>query len=286
MSAAPAVRRGFADIEGAQVHYREAGAPGARLPLVMVHASPASSLGLVPLMKAMATDRRVIAPDTLGNGDSAGEIPPDAGIAFFARRLGEALDALGIERFDLYGTHTGASVATELALAQPQRVASLVLDGVGLYPDELRDELLARYAPPLSPDAQGMYLMWAWHFVRDTFMFWPWYRLDAAHRRAGGLPEAAVLHAKVVDVLKAATTYHLSYRAAIGYDKRARIPLLQVPTLAACARSDMLHIYFEELRQLVPGGRGAWTEGTHTPEAAAATAELLRGFIDSHSTPP
>ncbi len=284
MSPAALVRRGFVNLEAAQIHYREAGAPGARLPLVMVHASPASSLGLVPLMLAMATDRRVIAPDTLGNGDSVGDIPPDADIAFFAHRLMQTLDTLGIEHFDLYGTHTGASLATELALAQPQRVASVVLDGVGLYPDDLKQELLARYAPQLAPDHQGMYLMWVWHFVRDTFMFWPWYRLDPAHRRAGGLPDAAALHAKVVDVLKAATTYHLPYRAAIGYDKRTRIPLLQVPTLAACARSDMLHIYFEELRQLVPGGRGAWIEGVHTPEAAAATAETLRQFIDSHST--
>ena len=284
MSAAGGIRRGFIELDGAQVHYREAGAPGTRLPLVMVHASPASSLGLVPLMKAMATDRRVIAPDTVGNGDSTGEIPPDADIAFFAGRLAQTLDALGIERCDLYGTHTGASLATELALSQSDRVASLVLDGVGLYPDELRDELLARYAPKLVPDHQGMYLMWIWHFVRDTFMFWPWYRLDPAHRRTGGLPDAAVLHAKVVDVLKAATTYHLPYRAAIGYDKRAQIPRLKVPTLAACARSDMLHIYFDELTQLVPGGRASWIEGVHSPEAAAATAEVLRQFIDSHST--
>jgi hypothetical protein len=120
--------------------------------------------------------------------------------------------------------------------------------------------------------------------VRDTFMFWPWYRLDRAHRRDAGMPDAGVLHAKLVEVLKAATTYHHSYRAAIGYDKRARIPLLRVPTLAACGRGDMLHIYFEALKELVPGHQGAWIEGIHTPEAAAATASVFRQFIDSHST--
>ncbi|MGE0801910.1 MAG: alpha/beta fold hydrolase [Lautropia sp.] len=282
MSQALSVRRGFVALGHAEMHYREAGAPDApRRPLVMVHASPASSLGLVPLMRAFAVDRRVIAPDTLGNGDSTGDIPAGADIAFFAGRLAETLDALGIESFDLYGTHTGASLATELALARPQRVGALILDGVGLYPDPFRDELLARYTPAIQPDQQGAYLMWIWHFVRDTFMYWPWYALDRAHRRDGGLPDAEVLHSKVVEVMKAARTYHHSYRAAIAYDKRARIPLLRVPTLAVCARGDMLHVYFDELCRLVPGGQGIWTDGTQTPEAAVSTAAALRRFLDS-----
>ena len=287
---APRVRRGFVDLAKAQIHYRQAGdesgqsLDGARRPLVMVHASPSSSLGLVPLMNALATDRCVIAPDTIGNGDSVGEIPPDADVAFFAGMLAEALTALDIRDFDLYGTHTGASIATELALTHPQRVGALILDGVGLYSDSFRDELLARYAPALTLDSQGSYLAWVWHFVRDTYMFWPWYRLDAEHRRAGGLPEPDVIHAKVVEVLKAASTYHHSYRAAIAFNKRASIPMLRVPTLAACARSDMLHVYFDELRRLVPGGQGTWTDGTGSPEATAATAALFRQFLNSPPT--
>ena len=70
----------------------------------------------------------------------------------------------------------------------------------------------------------------------------------------------------------------------IAFNKRASIPMLRVPTLAACARSDMLHVYFDELRQLVPGGQGTWTDGTGSPEATAATAALFRQFLNSHPT--
>lgn len=278
------IGRGFVDLPDAQMHYRHAGIRGSARPLVLVHASPGSSVGVMNLMAAMSTDRRVIAPDTLGNGDSSGAIPEGADVRFFAGRLLETLDALGIEGFDLYGTHTGASLATELALAHPERVASLALDGMGLYPPEFQHELLERYAPALKLDLQAGYLMWIYHFVRDTYMYWPWYRLDREHRRDGGLPAPEVLHARLVEVLKAATTYHHSYRAAIGYDKRARVPLLKVPTLAACARHDMLHVYFDELRALVPGGRGEWIAGIHTPEAAAETAACLRSFFDESPT--
>jgi len=283
MSWQPGIHRSFVELTNAQIHYRHAGEDNGRNPLVMLHASPASSAGLVPLIRAMSTDRRVIAPDTLGNGDSVGPIPEGADVGFFADRLASALDALGLVKYDLYGTHTGASLATELALRHPQRVGALVLDGVGLYPEAFQRELLERYAPALTLDHQASYLMWVWHFVRDTFMYWPWYRLDRAHRRDNALPSAEVLHAKVVEVLKAATTYHHAYRAAISYDKRGRIPALKVPTLAVCARSDMLHIYFEELCRLVPGGRGAWVEGIQTPEGAAATAAQIRQFLDDLS---
>lgn len=281
----PGIHRGFVELSDAHIHYRHAGENGTARPVVMIHASPASSAGLVPLIRSMASDRRVIAPDTLGNGDSVGPIPAGADVAFFADRLARALDALGLERYDLYGTHTGASLATELALRRPERVGALVLDGVGLYPEAFQRELLERYAPALTLDHQASYLMWVWHFVRDTFMYWPWYRLDREHRRDNALPSAEVLHTKVVEVLKAATTYHHAYRAAIGYDKRARIPCLTVPTLAVCARSDMLHIYFEELCRLVPGGRGTWVEGIQTPEAAESTATVIRQFLDAHRHP-
>lgn len=279
------IRRGFVELDDARIHYRYAGGHtdehAAQVPVVLIHASPGSSQGLRPLIEALSQDRRVFAPDTVGNGDSVADIPEGADIAYFAGHLARALDRLGLERVDLYGTHTGASLATELALRHPQRVRSLVLDGVGLYPTELQQELLERYAPALQLDHQGTYLMWIWHFVRDTFMFWPWYRLDAAHRRGIGLPAPEVLHDKMVEVLKAARTYHHPYRAAIAYDKRTQIARLRVPTLAACAREDMLAIYFDELCTLVPGGRSAWLDGVQTPQAAAATADTLRSFFAS-----
>lgn len=273
------VRRGFVDIDGGQIHYRTCGREGRR-PLVMIHASPASSKTLEPLIVAMGADRRVIAPDTLGNGDSAGDIPEGADIAFFAAKALEAIDGLGLDRFDLYGTHTGGSIAAEIAIREPERVKHLILDGIGLYDPELQQELLERYAPAVTPDHQGMYLAWVWHFVRDTYLFWPWYRLDAEHRRALGLPPARVLHEKVLEVLKSVETYHHSYRAAFRYDKRERFRLIRVPTLAACARSDMLVRWHDEFAALIPNSEKALTDGIGSPEAVIRTCEVFRAFLD------
>ena len=112
-------------------------------------------------------------------------------------------------------------------------------------------------------------------------MFWPWYRRDGAHRRATGLPSADELHDKVVEVIKAARTYHLSYRAAIGYDKEPRLPLVQVPTLLACAKSDMLFEYFDRVKALMPSASPLVTDGIGSPSALLETAAAFGEYLDT-----
>lgn len=147
------IRRGFVEVPDGQVHYRTAGGGGPR-PLVALHASPGSSRTLDALTLGLARTRLVIAPDTLGNGDSSPPAHPDPVLADFAAGTLAALDGLGVERFDLYGTHTGAGIAAEIAIAAPERVHRLVLDGVGLYSDGEIDEMLALYAPEVAPDTR------------------------------------------------------------------------------------------------------------------------------------
>lgn len=276
------IRRGFADIAEGQVHYRTAGEEKRdNVPLVMLHASPGSAKMLEPLILGLSRGRRVIATDTLGNGDScapqAGERPP---IAYFADAHVRALDSLAVETFDLYGTHTGANIACEIAIAHPGRVRRLILDGVSLYAPEEQADMLANYAPGVTLDLNGSQLHWIWHFVRDVYLFWPWYRRDAAHRRNLGLPSAEELHDKVVEVLKAARTYHIPYNAAFAYNKAARLPLVRTPTLIACAMSDMFAEYFDRVKELIPASQSLLTSGTGTAEALSATVQSFEAFLN------
>jgi pimeloyl-ACP methyl ester carboxylesterase len=272
------VRRGFVEIAEGQVHYRRAGEGGR--PLVMLHASPGSSRGLVPLLRELGAARMVVATDTLGNGDSAAPAPTAPDIAYFADAHLRALDALGLAEFDLYGGHTGGNIACEIAIRQPGRVRRLVLDGMSAYePDEQRD-LIANYAREIPIDLEGSQFARVWNFVRDAYLFWPWYKRDAAHVRNVGLPPAAVLHDKAVEVLKALGTYHLSYRAALAYNKYERLPLVKTPVLLVCARNDMLVRYVEAVLALLPGAAHELTPGANTPDAAAESARIIAAWLD------
>ena len=249
------IDRNFVRVNEGQVHYRSRGDRASARPLVMLHASPASSVSVLPLMRALKGTQPLVAPDTLGNGDSVPIGLEQPEIPDYAEALGRVLDALNMPEIDIYGSHTGASIAMELAIAQPRRVRRLLLDGIGLYsPDELAD-ILANYAPAIEPDQIGSQFTWAWHFVRDQAFFFPWFKRDAAHARTGGLPPAEVLHATVVEVLKSIRTYHLAYRAAFRHPKRERLPLVSVPTLVLGDSSDPLFPTQEEVCALVPDGR-------------------------------
>lgn len=272
------IRRGFVDVAEGQVAYRRAGT-AAGVTLVMLHASPGSSKMLEPLVDALGARRTVVAPDTLGNGDSSPPAQSVPTIFDFADATLRAIDALGLDRVDLYGTHTGASIAMEIAIAHPERVRRLVLDGIGLYAPAEQRELLAVYAPEIVPDHNGSQLNWAWHFCRDQFVFWPWFKRDREHVRATGLPPAGELHAMVVEVLKAIGTYHLSYRAAFRHPKHERLPLLRVPTLVCCDPGDMLFAALDGVVALVPGCRRAEVGSGGDVSGVARTAQVIGEFL-------
>ncbi|MFN8720408.1 MAG: alpha/beta fold hydrolase [Rhodospirillales bacterium] len=282
------IRRRFVDVPGGQVHVREATplsdgglSDAGRTPLVMLHASPGSSKQFEDVVAALGRDRRVLAPDTRGNGDST-PLPQDhPEIADFARATLAFLDAAGLDRVDLYGSHTGASIAAELSLLAPGRVRRLILDGMGLYPPEQRDEMLRTYAPAIVPDHQGTHLLWAFMFCRDQSVFWPWYAKGAENRRPTGLPDPGTLHDLTVEVLKSIGTYHRSYRAAFRYPKRERLPLVRVPTLAVTADDDMLRPFLDEVAALVPGAVRMALPPGETPEGRRALVGAIAAFLDA-----
>lgn len=270
------VRRGFVDVSFGQVHYRYAGAGPY---LLLLHASPGSSRQLEGLVASLARDFRVLAPDTPGNGDSSPLPLREPEIADYTRGILEFLDALQIRSAHVYGTHTGACLGSELAILAPDRVDRLVQDGVTIFSPEERAELIANYAHPFEPDLVGTHLMRAFLFCRDQFVFFPWYASDPEHRRDGGLPPPGPLHDWVVEVLKAATTYHLAYRAAFAYAAEERLPQVSQPVLCIAAADDPLGPGTREIAAQLPNGRFAALPRFDADDYLAALSATMADFL-------
>ena len=246
------IRRSFVDVSFGQVHYRYAGDGPT---VVLLHASPGSSKQLEGLIRRLAENFRVLSPDTPGNGDSSPLPLANPDIEDYSRGILEFLDAMQVERAAFYGSHTGACLGSELALLAPHRVNRLIQDGVAIFTEAEREQLIATYAHPFEPDLSGTHLIKAFMFCRDQFIFFPWYASDKAHLRGVGLPPPGALHDWVLEVLKAATTYHLAYRAAFAYLAEERLPLVQQPVLCIAAEDDPLRPVTEEVTQAIPDGR-------------------------------
>lgn len=280
LPAAPEVDRAFVRIREGLVHYRSVGKVGGRtkaprLPLYMAHAGPGSSASSVPLLRHFGRRRVVIAPDTLGAGDSAAPDMAQPDVAYYADSVVRILDALGIETVDFFGAHTGAHIGTELALRAPSRVRRLVLNGVALFPEEMKAQLLQNYAPPMQPDEYGRQLAFAWQFIRDMSLFFPHYARDPQHRLANPVNTPEGLNAGVVEVLKVLKTYHLGYHAVFRHDIASRLPLLKVPVLCMASDSDPLSQYLDAAAALVPGAKKALIPRGAGREEVAAVAEAF-----------
>ena len=272
------VRRDYVSTSVGQLLVRKAGPDGGR-PVVLLHASPASSRGLEPLLLELGSDRPAFTFDNPGNGDSA-PLPGTPEIWDLAKVIGEAIDGLGLKDYDLYGTHTGALIAMEVAIANKEAVRHLILDGVTMFSEAETQDYLTNYVQPMQIRWDGTQLLWAWNFLRDGSLWWPWYNRTAAGTRAGvGVASPEVLHRNFVEFIKGGTTYHLNYRAAFAYPTRERLPLLEVPVLLCASESDPLADGLTEAGKLTANAVVRITPGRGTEEKAAATTDLYRRFL-------
>jgi len=238
VSAPPPIDRGFVRIAEGLIHYRTAGSATDRPPLWMMHAAPASSKSLESQLLPLAATRRVFAPDTLGYGDSAAPTVADPELTDYADAFLRAMDGLGLQQVDLYGFHTGAHIAIEIAIAAPKRVRRIVLDGLLVLSDAQRNEFLAHYAPVVSPDEQGTQVLWALNYIRDQAWFFPHFKRDAAHNMGLGAMPPEVVHYLTTELLKSLATYHLGYRAVFRHRVVERLQQISCPVLLVADPAD------------------------------------------------
>ncbi|MEV0894073.1 alpha/beta hydrolase [Promicromonospora sp. NPDC050262] len=109
--------------------YRELG-PQTGVPLVLLTHLGANLDGWDPrVVDGLARDRRVIAVDYRGVGDSTGRVR--ASIEEMAGDVVAVIEALGHDRVDVFGLSMGGMVAQAVAAGAPRLIDRLILAGAG-----------------------------------------------------------------------------------------------------------------------------------------------------------
>lgn len=270
-----ATTRHFLRVGDREIHYRRAGSGP---PFILLHSSPQSAAFVLPGLLPLAQDWTLIGLDTPGYGGSD-PLPQEAPSAMdYADATVAAMDALGIARAPIYGTHTGAHIALEVGLRHPERVAGLVLDGISFNTAAEAKERLGRYAPEFHPTADGAHLAWAWQHTRDQIVFYPWFRTEKARRLDSAMAPPAYIHDIVLAKMDAAG-YWLGYRAAFGHDSRAAMYQLGVKTTVVARVGDVLAPEAKRLTDLPAGvrvldtGKDGWIEAIRASLAWCAAGD-------------
>jgi pimeloyl-ACP methyl ester carboxylesterase len=125
-------------VDDRRVTYRESG-NGRRAPLLLVHGFTGSSDDFDPVLAGLGRDRRVIAVDLPGHGDSEGSDDQAIyGLGAMSTWLLRFADTIGLEEFHLLGHSMGGLIVQRTAALASQRLDSLVLMATGM--GALREE--------------------------------------------------------------------------------------------------------------------------------------------------
>lgn len=258
------LRKGYAETRFGQIHYRAAGS-GSGLPLVLLHQTASDSVMYEPLMRALASETRLIALDTPGFGGSfAFDGAPT--VERWAEALADALDALGVSACNLFGHHTGASIAAQIAVDRPGLVHALALSGPPYLSAEQRARFLATAVYRITPSLDGAHLgaIWQRIFAKEP-----------------GVP-LALGEREALLTLQAGPRYAPAYEAVFSHDFAGLLPRIACPSLVMAGEHDSLRACVEPAWRALPNGQMRILPGAGTyvcERQTEAVAALLREFF-------
>jgi pimeloyl-ACP methyl ester carboxylesterase len=235
------IRREFIDTPLGQVLVRTG---GAGKPVFFLHNTYLGSESFLRggFLERMADRYQVFAPDAIGQTDS--DQPPHAlEIPDYAANLADVMDGVGVQRASFVGSHTGASIALELAVAQPDRVDALAFAGLPLWTARQREKISQM----------------------DRFKAWE-YRTDGTHltelwqARSGGIThglDAEQMHNQYLAFLRTGPRVHEPLLALFRYEPRDRLPLVQARVLALAGEGDSFGEQMGEITSAIPSAQTA-----------------------------
>lgn len=207
-----------------------------------------------PQLAALGEQYRVVIYDHRGTGMNWEELPTQYAIADMADDVLDVLDRAGVQRCHFVGHALGGLVGIDLALRAAGRLSSLVLVNAWAKVDahtrrcfDARTALLKYGGPEAYLRAQPIFLYPA-----------PW--LSCHAERVAREEAEGVRH------FQGSNNLHARLGALLAFDAEARLGEIQVPTLVAAARDDVLVPYTrsEDLARAIPASRLALSsEGGH-----------------------
>ncbi|MCB2107461.1 MAG: alpha/beta hydrolase [Rhodobacteraceae bacterium] len=266
------IRKGYANSSIGQMHYHYVEPPQdtGKTPIVFFHPNPFSGIYFSYTLEELGKDRKAIAFDSPGYGESARPSKP-ATMEEVAAYMAEALEDMGYgngNKVDVSGFHTGAYIAPELAAARPDMVRRVVLSGVPFWEGELREEKRRDLLNEIILTEDGATVMHEWE---------RW----VAHRNPLiPLDRAYDLFVKSVTSGK----YEWwAYYGVVNYDARPRFQQIEAPVLLLNPSGEALAATTRLVLPLLKNGK--LIERPDLPHqiydiAVPQMAEIYREFLD------
>lgn len=255
--------KSYIDIGGKQIHVRQIKRT-AGIPLVLLHQTASSGAMFESLMTLLADSFHAIAPDTPGFGASF-QPPETFSISDLSEALYAALKQLGVQVCYLFGHHTGAAIAVQMAYDHPDFVSKMILSGPPLLNAAQIQALSASLQSFVITD-DGSHLLTTWERIR---------------KRAPTLPLATV-HRETLLTLSAHQAAQTAYQAVFKQPFEIQLAALRMPILVMAGENDTLRASVEPAFSILKNGsmKIIPNEGTYIcDQNPHVVAQVIRAFI-------
>lgn len=198
------------------------------------------------VMEGLAEHRQLVRYDLRGTGLSERDVN-DISFEHFVTDLGAVVDALGLERFPLFGLSQGGAVAIAYAVRNPQRVSHLILQGAFA-----RGAIHRSTQGPELVKAQCAVIRQGWGSDDPSYR-----QLFGLQFLPGGTPEQLQWFSEMERVSATAEVAEKIMWVNANVDVRELLPRIDSPTLILHSRGDR-RIPLDMGRELaagVPGSR-------------------------------
>jgi proline-specific peptidase len=294
MVAAMPAREGYVDYRGYRTWFRLVGDLSTpTTPVLALHGGPGSTHNYFGPLERLADERPVVLYDQIGCGNSDRPQDIEWNVAVFRDEVDAVRDKLGLERIHLLGTSWGGMLAQEHVLSGAQGIVSLVLSStlanLALWNEEqlkLKAELPPEVIDVLDRHEQaGTYDDPEYEEAMDLYFDRHFYRGPKPR------PELeAMAQGKATNVYRAmqGPNEWTTTGALKGWDTRARLHEIEVPTLVIRGRYDMCTEPIAA--ELVNGIRGArefvLEHSSHTPvlEETERYLDVVGAFVRDAET--
>lgn len=142
-------------VDGLNIFYREAG-DETKPTILLLHGFPSSSHMYRDLIKDLASNYHLIAPDYPGFGQSSAPSTKDYIYTFdnLTATINHFIDAVGLKKFSLFAQDYGGPVGFRIASQRPELIQALIIQNANAYNEGLGDALSPLVAYIQHPNAE------------------------------------------------------------------------------------------------------------------------------------
>jgi len=253
--------KAYADILEGQVSYRM---EGTGEPLLLLHQRPMSLEEYSQMIPILARSYRVVVMDIPGYGYSD-DPSREYEIEDYAQSVVNFLSAIGISKTSIAAHHTGASIAVEVAAANPGLVDKLIVSGLPFWEPEKWKQYAAELGSRIRPPADdGLFLIDRWQIFRSF----------SPHSKPELLLKPMAL------MLNALTRPYEARNALARYNIKPRLPLVKSPTLLISGSEDMFLDQLEATKSLIPRCKTQIIEGAGELICFEKPDEFAQAILD------